>query len=145
MVIYLIGSLRNPEVPKVAASLRKQGYEVFDDWHAGGHNADDEWMRYEQERGRTYHEALSGYAARHTFEYDKFHLDRSDVAVMVAPAGKSAHLELGYMLGKGKPAFIYMPVDPERWDVMVLFATDVVRTENDLLSALFQETLRRNL
>lgn len=125
-------------MPKLAGYLRDHGLEVFDDWHAGGEKADDEWMKYEQARGRDYHEALAGHAARHTFEYDKFHLDRADVAVMVAPSGKSGHLELGYMLGQGKPGFIYMPTDPERWDVMVLFATGVLRTQEALLSHLIQ-------
>ena len=136
MIVYLIGSLRNPEVPKVARILRNIGIEVFDDWHAGGEKADEEWMRYEKDRGRDYHQALAGHAARHTFEYDKFHLDRADVAVMVAPAGKSGHLELGYMLGQGKPGYIFMPDDPERWDVMVLFATKVVRHVNGLVAEL---------
>ena len=136
MTIYLIGSLRNPEVPLLGQVLRAHGYDVFDDWHAGGEKADEEWMKYEQGRGRTYHEALSGYAANHTFNYDKFHLDRADVGVMVAPSGKSGHLELGYMLGQGKPGFIYMPTEPERWDVMVLFATRVLKTQDDLLEQL---------
>ena len=138
MVIYLIGSLRNPEVPQLAKVLREHDFEVFDDWHAGGEKADDEWMKYEQGRGRTYHEALRGYAAHHTFNYDKYHLDRADVGIMVAPAGKSAHLELGYMLGQGKRGYIYMPTDPERWDVMVLFATAVLRTPQQLLDNLRQ-------
>lgn len=32
--IYIIGSLRNPQVPKVAKALRLYGFEVFDDWYA---------------------------------------------------------------------------------------------------------------
>jgi hypothetical protein len=138
MVVYLIGSLRNPEVPKVAKILRDRGLDVFDDWHAGGEKADEEWMKYEQGRGRDYHEALDGHAAKHTFEYDKFHLDRAHVGVMVAPCGKSGHLELGYLLGQGKPGYIYMEHDPERWDVMVLFATKVVRTVNGLVAEMEQ-------
>lgn len=136
MIVYLVGSLRNPEVPKIAAILRDRGIEVFDDWHAGGEKADEEWMKYEQARGRDYHQALAGYAARHTFEYDKYHLDRADVGVMVAPCGKSGHLELGYLLGQGKPGYIYMAEDPERWDVMVLFATKVLRHVNGLVAEL---------
>ncbi len=134
MVVYLIGSLRNPEVPKIAKILRDKGIEVFDDWHAGGEKADEEWMKYEKERGRDYHEALRGHAANHTFQYDLLHLNRAHVGIMVAPAGKSGHLELGYMLGQGKPCYIYMPEDPERWDVMVLFATGIVRTVNGLVA-----------
>jgi hypothetical protein len=136
MVVYLVGSLRNPEVPKVARMLRDVGLEVFDDWHAAGDKADEEWMKYEQERGRNYYQALQGHSARHTFSYDKFHLDRSDVGVMVAPAGKSGHLELGYLIGQGKPGYIYLPVEPERWDVMTLFATKVLHNATGLLAEL---------
>jgi hypothetical protein len=101
IVIYLIGSLRNPDVPKVAASLRAAGIEVFDDWYAAGYEADDMWKEYEQERGRGYLEALEGHAANHVFSFDKCHLDRADAGVLVAPAGKSGHLELGYLIGRG--------------------------------------------
>jgi nucleoside 2-deoxyribosyltransferase len=40
------------------------------------------------------------------------------------PAGKSGHLELGYMIGCGKPCIIYFNEEPDddRWDVMVQFA-----------------------
>ena len=68
--IYLIGSLRNPQVPLLGAELRKQGFDVFDDWYAAGPEADDKWREYEEDRGRTYPQALTGYAAQHTFEFD---------------------------------------------------------------------------
>jgi len=151
MLVYLIGSLRNPEVPIVAKILRDRGVEVFDDWHAGGKNADEEWMKYEKERGRTYHEALRGYNAHHVFSYDLFHLNRCDVGVMVAPAGKSGHLELGYILGQGKPGYIYMPEDPERWDIMSLFATGIFKHANGLIAELekikcnYQQSTSRTL
>lgn len=38
------------------------------------------------------------------------------------PAGKSGHLELGYMIGNGKPCIIYFEKEPDRWDVMTQFA-----------------------
>lgn len=41
------------------------------------------------------------------------------------PAGKSAHLELGYVIGTGKPGWILFDQDPERFDVMHNFATGV--------------------
>ncbi len=116
--------------------LRDIGLDVFDDWYSVGEEADDKWMEYEKARGRDYHEALKGHTARHVFEYDLSHLQRSDACVMVAPAGKSGHLELGYMLGQGKPGFIYMPDEPERWDMMYLFATKIVRHPGDLLDEL---------
>lgn len=136
MRLYLIGSLRNPEVPLLAERLRGSGHEVFDDWFAAGPEADDMWQRYEQARGRSYSQALAGYAAGHVFEFDKHHLDLADGGILLLPAGKSGHLELGYMIGQGKPCFILCPVEPERFDVMYKFATGVFSDEKNLMEAL---------
>ena len=120
--VYLIGSLRNPEVPKIANILREAtGFEVFDDWYAPGPNADDYWRDYEIGKGHSYKEALQGWAGKHIFEFDHFHVDRSDIGVIVAPAGKSGHLELGYMIGRGKPCFYLLEPQNERYDVMLQF------------------------
>ena len=99
--IYVIGSLRNPRITEVGNTLRAAGYDAFDEWHAGGPEADDEWRRYENDRGRHYKEALRGYHARNIFEFDLRHLNRADVGVLVMPAGRSGHLELGYLIGQG--------------------------------------------
>ena len=135
-VIYLIGSLRNPEVNRLATAMRMLGFEVFDDWTAAGPTADDSWRDYEKQRGHSYVEALQGYAAKHVFAFDMHHLLRCDLAVMLMPAGKSGHLELGYVLGKGKPGYVLFDQEPERFDVMYQFATGVFSKEEDLLRAL---------
>lgn len=139
-VIYLIGSLRNAEVPVMANKLRDIGFEVFDDWHAASENADDCWRDYSKGRGQTYKEALDSYAGIHIFEFDKHHLDRCDIAVMVMKAGKSGHLEAGYVIGQGKPCFYLMEEGVERWDVMLRFCKlnggDVCSTEADLIEKL---------
>jgi len=124
-VIYLIGSLRHPRVREVAATLRANRIEVFDDWHAAGPEADDIWQRYEQERGRTFREALLGKAAQNTWAYDRRNLDAARAGILVMPAGKSGHLELGYLIGQGKPGYILLEQEPERWDVMYAFATSI--------------------
>lgn len=134
--IYLIGSMKNPEIPKLAISLRKLGFDVFDDWYSPGPETDDYWQKYEKERGRNYKEALQGWHAKEVFEFDKLHLDRADVGVLVLPAGKSGHLELGYMVGKGKPSYILFDKEPERYDIMYQFATDVFYSAEDLIKAL---------
>lgn len=131
--VYVIGSLRNPNIPVFAGSLREHGYDVFDDWYAAGPHADDHWKDYEQARGRSYIEALDGRAATQVFRYDKSNLDRCSAAVLVLPAGKSGHMELGYFLGTGKPGYILLPPDmDDRWDVMYRFATKVVRSSDEL-------------
>ena len=122
-VVYLMGSLKNENIPIMAKQIRELGFgEVFDDWFSPGPNADDYWRDFEKVRGSSYKEALNNWAAKHVFEFDKFHIDRSDIGVLVMPAGKSGHLELGYMIGKGKKCFIVFDEEPERWDVMYQFA-----------------------
>lgn len=120
-MVYLIGSLRNPRVPEIAKILRERGFEVFDDWHAAGPTADDEWRKYEEGRGHTYQEALDGHAAEHVFAFDKTHLDRATEGVLVLPAGRSCHLEAGYLAGQGKPVFVLLDPTADRWDVMYKF------------------------
>jgi nucleoside 2-deoxyribosyltransferase len=134
--IYIIGSLRNPEVPKFANELQAQGFEAFADWFSPGPQADDYWRDYATARGLSYGQALQSYAARHVFEFDKSHLDRCDAAVLLMPGGKSAHLELGYTIGKGKPGYILFDSEPERYDVMVQFATGVFFSKEDLFNEL---------
>ena len=132
MIIYVIGSLRNPEVPKAGNYLRSLGHDVVDDWFSAGEIADDRWREYEIARGRSYSQALKGLHARHVFSFDFWHLTRADSGVLILPAGRSAHLELGYLIGRGKPAYIVLGEEYDRWDVMYQFATGVFRTVEDL-------------
>ncbi len=133
-VIYLIGSLRNPKIPQIGCILRADGHDVFDDWHAGGKEADDEWKHYESVRGRSYKEALDGYPAWHAFDYDRHHIHRCEIGVLVCPAGKSGHLELGYMIGRGQRGYILMEgePDPDRWDLMYKFAHGIAMDVEEL-------------
>jgi hypothetical protein len=140
--IYLIGSLRNPRIPEIAAQLRNAGHDVFDDWFAAGPEADDYWQKYEQNRGHNFKEGLQGYAANHVYNFDKHHLDQCDIAVLALPAGKSGHLELGYCVGKGKKGYILFDMDgnmPDRWDVMYLFASGVFFSVEDLVQEIKQD------
>ena len=133
--VYIVGSLRNPVVREVAHAIRGRGFDVFDDWHGCGPDADDHWKVYEQSRNRKYSDALRGKLAQHAFSFDKSNLDEADVVVLVLPAGKSGHLELGYAAGKGKRTYILLEPDrdEDRWDLMYLFATAVVTNVKELL------------
>lgn len=136
--VYLIGSLRNEKIPQLGVSLREAGLEVFDDWFAAGPEADDYWQKYEKLRGRKYEDALYGYAARNTFRFDYSHLHRVDCVVLVLPAGRSGHLELGFASGLGKRSYVLFDAEPERWDVMYQFATRVFTNKKDLIAELKQ-------
>jgi nucleoside 2-deoxyribosyltransferase len=133
-LIYVGGSMRQRgKLLAVSKLLRDAGYEVFNDWAMPGEETDVKWQEFEQAQGHTYFQALCSPHAKDVFEFDKEWLDRADALVMVCPAGRSAHLELGYTVGRGKPAFVFMDSEPERWDVMLLFATAVCNTERKLL------------
>lgn len=134
--IYLIGSLRNPKIPRIAGSLRDCGFEVFDDWHAAGPEADDCWQAYEQERGRSFDEALLGKHALDVYWFDRNNIEASDIALLVLPAGKSGHLELGFSLGQGRPGFILTEGEPDRYDVMYNFADRVFTDPGTMLKEL---------
>jgi hypothetical protein len=135
--IYLIGSLRNPAVQNVGRALRDAGHETFDDWHAAGPDADQYWQEYETARGRSYTEALNGPVAAHNFEFDMDWLKWADTGVLVMPAGKSGHMELGYIIGRGGHGFVYMPDgEPDRWDLMYKLAEGIAYTEEGLVGLL---------
>ena len=136
MTIYLIGSLRNPQIPKIATRLRTEGFDVFDDWYAAGPEADDKWMEYEKARGHDFAQALQGYAAKHVYRFDLHHLNRADMGLLVLPAGKSGHLELGYLIGRGKPGYILLDKEPDRYDVMYCFASGVFSKIDNLLKSI---------
>lgn len=121
--IYVIGSLRNPEIPVIGNKLREAGFEAFDDWYGAGPRADDHWLEYEKLRGRSMIQALGGRAAQNTFNFDKTNIERSDAVLLALPAGKSGHQEFGYARGLGKPGVILFDKEPERWDVMYNFAS----------------------
>lgn len=136
-MIYLVGSLRNPEIPHIARQLREVGHEVFDEWHSAGPHADDHLRDYAKARGLNHKEALETYAARNIFHFDKRHIERADVVVLVMKAGLSGGIELGWALGQGKPGYVlYDGQDPERLDVMLQFATGIVYSVTELIEKL---------
>lgn len=134
--IYLIGSLRNDRPAEVANELRGHGFDVFDCWHAQGTDADWHWERYEKRRGHSYREALAGKAACNGFDFDYRHLKACHAGVLVMPAGKSGHLELGWILGQGKLGYILLDGEPERYDLMYKLATAVCYNVDELVAAM---------
>jgi nucleoside 2-deoxyribosyltransferase len=141
--IYIIGSLKNPKIIEIANLIQDSlKVEAFSDWFYAGPEADDAWRDGTKARGLTYKQALNTYSADTIFNFDKHHLDRCDAALLVMPAGKSGHLELGYAIGSGKPGFILFEEIPERYDVMVKFATGVFFNRREMVEALFQKYIR---
>lgn len=135
--IYLVGALKNKNIPLLGVYLREQGFVVLEDWYSAGEFADTHWKDHELLRGRGYKDALAGEHAECVFQFDKRLLDSSDVAVLVLPAGKSAYAELGYMRGLGRHTVALLDdPNPERWDVMIKFAQHIVSDVTELVTTL---------
>jgi hypothetical protein len=137
--IYLIGSLRNPDIPHIGLELKQAGFDVFDDWWSASPDADDWWQSHETLKGSDYKAALYGPHATSVFEFDRKYLYQSDIAVLIMPAGRSGHIEYGHMTGRGKPSYVLFDKKPDRYDVMYRFGTDVCFSLDEL-----KETLKRN-
>ena len=135
-LLYLIGALRNPQVSVVGSKLRQIGFDVFDDWYSPGPEADLFWQRHQESKGVGYKEALYSHFAQHIWEFDKHYLDRADLGVMLHPVGRSAHIELGYLAGRGKPTFILFDKEPEKWDIMARFATNIYFSFEDMVEGI---------
>lgn len=133
--IYLMGALRNPQIPAIGNTIRAAGFDVFDDWFAPGPETDTHWRDYETARGNDYLTAINGRAATNTFNFDLQNLQRCDAGVLVLPAGRSAHLELGWMIGQGKRGYVLYD-NPERWDLMYKFAHGVFFDVDKLIEEL---------
>jgi nucleoside 2-deoxyribosyltransferase len=112
MKIYVASSWRNQKQPTVVDSLRSAGHEVYDfrNPSPGDHGFHwseidpnwKEWSRDAFRRGLTHELAVAGFAA------DFNAMQWADVGILVMPCGRSAHLELGYFVGAGKPTIVLL-------------------------------------
>jgi hypothetical protein len=137
-MIYLMGSLKNPKVPDIANALRKNGFDVFDEWFAAGPSADKHWKAYAQGRGLNYRDALSLPFVETAYGFDWNHLVMCKAGVLVMPAGKSAHIELGLYRGWGKPCWMLHEGEPqgEDWELMPKIATGMAYSVEELVAML---------
>lgn len=131
--IYLIGALNNWKIIDIAKKLRNEGFEVFDSWITPGPKADEYLRKYSKRRGLTHKQIMQDWSTEHIFEFDKFHIDRSDIVIMIMPCGKSGHLELGYAIGQGKKGYILFDKEPKRLDIMHRFADNIFYDLNELI------------
>lgn len=120
MNIYVAASWRTPLQPAVVAALRGAGHEVYDFRQDGfaWEEIDPDWKNWTPEQSRA---ALSAPPAIRGFTRDKGALDRCALNVLVLPCGRSAHLELGYTIGQGKPGIVFWPQDVHPYDPDLMY------------------------
>src|SRR5262245_36992160 len=122
--IYVASSWRNMLQVGVVAALRAAKLDVYDFKQPTHHpeggfrwtEVDPNWQQWtpaQWREGLTHPIALSGY------QRDFSAMAHADCAVLVLPCGRSAHMEVGYMAGQGKPVFT-LAVEPTEPDLMNL-------------------------
>lgn len=127
--IYVASSWRNPFQPLVVSLLRYESHEVYDFRHPSDQDKgfawsdiDPDWESWTTEE---YVEALNHPVAIKGYANDYSAMEWADTFVLVLPCGRSAHLELGWAVGKGKRTAIYTPsrMEPELMVKMCDFIT----------------------
>jgi hypothetical protein len=109
--IYVASSWRNRSQPHVVEAFRRAGHDVYDfreptrgeagfSWHALGAGDPGEWTFPE------FRDALAHPLAVEGFSRDAAAMEWADVCVLVLPCGRSAHLELGWFAGRGRPTAV---------------------------------------
>lgn len=110
--IYLASSWRNVAQPYLVTILRTWGYEVYDFRNPKPGNTGFAWtdvdVNWETWTVEDYMEALKHQVAEEGYALDIGALDAADTVLLLQPCGRSAHLELGYGVGKGKKTGILL-------------------------------------
>lgn len=142
--IYLASSWRNPFQPEALRLLRSAGHDVYDFRNpAPGENGfswaeiDKGWQDWTPEQ---FIAGLAHPIAQHGYGFDKGGLDWADACVLLLPCGKSAHLEAGYSIGKGKPTLVVLmgAAEPELMYLLAGSAACIVPDLTHMLDGLAQ-------
>ena len=122
MKVYVAASWRTPQQPEVVQAIRDAGHDVYDFRHEGfgWKELDPNWEQWDL---ATYLKHLHTSArALEGFTRDMDALSAADACVLVLPSGRSAHLEFGYAIGRGKLTIVLFLETPVVPDLMYLAA-----------------------
>ena len=148
MKVYVASSWRNVHQPEVVQCLRSAGYTVYDFRNPHEHTLEREqgfhwtdidptWQSWTVEQ---FIAALEHPLAQDGFNSDFTNLREADAVVLVAPCGRSAHLELGFAVGRNIPTI--MLLDKGEPELMYKMATHLAINLDEVLSYLHFEAHR---
>ena len=143
MKIYTASSWRNPFYDGIVASLKAAGHDVYDfkttisthgktvafNWN----QCDENWENWDFSG---FMKGLEHPLAKNAFAADKNGMDTADIGVLVLPCGSSAHLEAGYMVGRGKPVYVLLPPGVIRAELTYKLATKILSDNGELVEEL---------
>lgn len=148
MKIYLATSWKNERQPEILKLLRSAGHEVYDfrnpyNRASGtscvlekGFSWSDLDPAWETWTPKGYRDAvLNGPIAAAGYLSDFRAMEWADACVIVLPCGRSAHLEAGYMKGRGK-RLVFLLGEKAEPELMALMGDDLCVNVQELLAAL---------
>lgn len=110
MKIYLASSWRNKFQPSIVSRLRRDGFDVYDFRNPPKSSRFQSWglvsKNWQSWTKQDYLQALKHPIAVEAYYSDFNAMKQADVCVLLLPSGRSAHVEAGYMKGKGKPVYV---------------------------------------
>ena len=112
MNIYLASSWRNCIQPFAVKGLRLAGHTVYDFHHPRPNDngfawepIDPGWRSWEP---RQFIDGLAHPLAQRGFGFDFKAMKLADACLLLTPCGRSAHMEAGWMKGRGKPVVVVL-------------------------------------
>lgn len=136
-MIYVASSWRNQFQPTVIKLLREAGVACYDfrepepgikgfDWSQIDPIIDPVWQLWIPNE---WFESLKHPLAVQGFQRDMVALDECKACLLVLPCGRSAHLELGYCVGAGKPNAV-LALEMTEADLMVAMCDELFDNMN---------------
>lgn len=141
MKIYIASSWRNEHYAEVTQALRDVGHLTWDwrnpptggngfKWQQTGFSG---YMQGDKISANQWSKMLATPPAVAGFASDLCGMNWCDVGVLLHPCGRSAHLEAGWLAGRGKTVHV-LALEPVEPDLMVLALNGEIFDDVDALS-----------
>lgn len=138
MKIYVASSWRNATQPEVVLALRAAGHDVYDFRNPAPGDQGFGWPECATDEQlkdpRAFRdEVLTHPVATEAFAKDMNALRAADATVLVLPCGRSAHLELGWACGAGRPTCVLLDDPISEPELMHLMTTKICLTMDEVI------------
>ncbi len=137
--IYVATSWKNTFQPEVVTILRALGFEVYDFRHPTPRNDGFGWRQLRPEEppwsAATTRDVLAHPIVDEDFALDFAGMEWADTVLMLQPSGRSAALELGWFVGKGKRSIVLLR-DGQEPEIMLKMCDHLCVTFEEVLDQL---------
>ena len=138
--IYTASSWKNKAYPEVVNLLQSLKYEVYDFRNAistDGNKTAFNWEQIDQkwedwDTNTFLNQITTNKLAINAFNSDLNGMLEADIGLLITPSGNSSHIEAGFMVGLGKPLYIYMSEHHQRPDLTYSLACKIFTTFKEM-------------